>query len=271
MSQQKDQSQPQINKIHTSCKECIFAEWDDGITQIGCQVGMLDRLESKGIEIIGVYDSDKEFWVINKHKCPYIRDKNWANRYPGKDLVQIVEKETKLPYQLIVISNNKLRDLELTIRSIVSQKLQPIHVTVIKPKGDTIIPHKISPLLNGHDFEWRIQNILTSINSGYFWSIEQVLKFTSKPFFGVFNAGFSIPRNLFSCLSEKVIKDQFKFSTVIPDDFGNGWIMSKPVYVYWKFHGSADKTMIENIQEYECQTNQHKTITIKELCELSSQ
>lgn len=268
MSQQEDQNPPKINKVHTSCKNCVFAEWED-VTQVGCSTGMLDRLEENGVEIIGVYDHEKEFWVINNRKCPYFREQSWADQVDG-DLVSKVEKETKLPYQLIITASNKFEELEQTIQSVLDQKLQPVHVTVIKPKGNDIKPHKVSNLISGHDFAWRVQNVLNPLDNEKFRSIEQVLKFTAKPFFGVFNAGYTIPSNLFQTLSEKVIKDSYQFSMVEPDENGNGWIMAKPVYIYWKFHGDPNKNMIENIQDFECQNKINKRMTIQELCRQSS-
>ena len=52
-----------ISKIHTPCKDCVFALYND-ITQVGCKTKTLDIFKQRGVTILEVYDEEKEFYVI---------------------------------------------------------------------------------------------------------------------------------------------------------------------------------------------------------------
>ena len=54
--------------IHTPCKDCVFAIYDDK-TQINCSQDCIDKYKKLDVPIVEVYDDDKEFYVIEGRKC----------------------------------------------------------------------------------------------------------------------------------------------------------------------------------------------------------
>ena len=66
----KKENEQLISIIHTSCKNCIFAEFLNK-KQSGCK---LDRLKYHS-DIIEVYDDDLDFFVVNNGFCLYYRTK----------------------------------------------------------------------------------------------------------------------------------------------------------------------------------------------------
>jgi len=103
-------SEQTILPLHTSCKNCVFAKYEDN-TQTDCLVGLIDQYKNVGIEILEVYDNDKEFYVINNKVC-------MARRTPDffkdtvmqdssiEDKVAYVKSKLYLKYLAIIDSRN---------------------------------------------------------------------------------------------------------------------------------------------------------------------
>jgi hypothetical protein len=85
----------QVEKCRTSCKECIFAEYD-GITQIGCSANRLSAFSED--LIIPAYDEEKEFFVINRF-CNLYRNNKWNN---GIADIEKAHNEAKINYNVII-------------------------------------------------------------------------------------------------------------------------------------------------------------------------
>tara|TARA_B100001564_G_scaffold359171_1_gene379950 strand:+ start:6275 stop:6994 length:720 start_codon:yes stop_codon:yes gene_type:complete len=88
-SQQSDNNNP----IKTSCKECIFAVYQEDV-QIGCKFDRLEKLDH-----FDAYDDDKSFFVING-LCNYIRHKKNADgvEYDPSN----IQQEVALSFYVIV-------------------------------------------------------------------------------------------------------------------------------------------------------------------------
>lgn len=61
----------------TSCRDCIFADYNRGNTQVACELGNLQKLADNGAEIISAYDDDMEFYVVENRFCNSFRPKGW--------------------------------------------------------------------------------------------------------------------------------------------------------------------------------------------------
>lgn len=108
----------QINPIHTACKMCAFATYDNN-TQIDCALGYIDIYRNKKLDILEVYDADKEFYVINDKKCIGYRTDASFKRFKLEsetieDKIKIYEEYNKLSYILVINIDtfaNKVEDL----------------------------------------------------------------------------------------------------------------------------------------------------------------
>lgn len=97
------------NQLTTSCKECVFAEYE-AKTQTGCKTGRLDKYREKGVDIIEAEDlEENEFFVIESW-CNHYRDKDWAeskevSEDQTENLLSKMKEETTPPLGFIILFN----------------------------------------------------------------------------------------------------------------------------------------------------------------------
>lgn len=160
---------PTISAIHTPCKKCAFAIYENK-TQTGCYLGYLDKYKNKNVEILEVYDEEKEFCVINEKKCLGYRENSWFDKRNLSDL-SLDEKAKKLMennylHYLIIInlepfdSDEKLTVLKNELSSLV---IKPQKIVLIRYQNNKNHPYqKLQQLLDSCDLdcEWRVQTML---------------------------------------------------------------------------------------------------------------
>jgi len=84
---------PEINIIHTPCKKCVFAQYDNK-TQTSCALNYLDIYTKNNVEILSAYDEELEFYVINNKKCIGYRENSWFVQF-GLENSTITDKLNK--------------------------------------------------------------------------------------------------------------------------------------------------------------------------------
>ena len=205
-----------INEVHTSCNDCIFAirKNNKEKTQTGCKIGKLDSYKAAGTEIIEAYDDfGKEFFVINNRVCIGKRTKEWGKEYSPDEWEEIVKKQSKIRYQILVILDEKhsLEELNKTLKSIENQDNIPTIVTVVNSsyaiKTETMIEN-----MNAYDkLNWRVQAIVMS-DQTLRQKIDLVIDATYSQRFAIyatFTAGHIVPQEfsseLQSALQERMI------------------------------------------------------------------
>lgn len=158
----------QINTIHTPCKDCVFAKYENN-TQIGCELEYISKYKNKNIEILEAYDKDKEFFIINGKKCIGYREIKWFNQFDLKDS-SIQDKITKfyelnsLDYLLVIdLKNIDLDQMESILAQIDSLSIKPKKLIIVRYADNKSYPYSVMKNLldkytNGHI--WRIQTIL---------------------------------------------------------------------------------------------------------------
>lgn len=97
----------QINTIHTPCKSCVFAKYDNN-TQNGCELNYLDKYRTKNASILEAYDDEKEFYIINGKKCMGYRENKWFKQFnlENSDIeskIKIYKEKNYLDYILSLI------------------------------------------------------------------------------------------------------------------------------------------------------------------------
>jgi len=120
-------SKPQEADKHltTSCKDCIFAEYEDD-SQTGCAAGRLDLFRQEGT-VIEAYDDEKEFYVIDRF-CTYLRTKGWNEGYATP---QAAREEVKPRVFIVVYLDNATpQSLDNTLQSILRLDCNRSHLFV---------------------------------------------------------------------------------------------------------------------------------------------
>lgn len=179
----------EIKTIHTSCKNCVFAKYDN-ITQTACELNYIEKYKKNNIAILEVYDEDKEFYVINDKKCIGYRENKWFNQY-GLEHASLEKKIQKfqelnnIQYLLVIdlkyFSKNDLSDLKNQISCCII-KPQKIIIIRYRNTSDDFKYDNIKNLFDGDDIKckWRIQTMvdeslthedilynITNMNKGY--------------------------------------------------------------------------------------------------------
>ncbi len=140
-------------KIVTSCKECKFAIYD-GKTQTGCEFDLFDKYRKAGIEVLEAYDEDLEFNVIDRI-CVYSR------HISSKTTKEQVLEQVKVKYQVIIsLNDNDIDKFSICLDSILNQKIQPVHVTILKPYGIDVEPFKYTKMLMRSGLQWRYEDCI---------------------------------------------------------------------------------------------------------------
>jgi len=158
-----------IEAIHTPCKKCVFAKYDDK-TQIGCELNYIDKFKELGSDILEVYDEDLEFYVINNKKCLGYRENSWFKKL-GLEDASIEEKKehflqnNHINYLLVIDSSSlSLEDLEQIKISVLEVAYKPSKVIFIRyVKNVSVFSFDvINNFLKETDLDktkWRIQTM----------------------------------------------------------------------------------------------------------------
>ena len=159
-----------ISPVHTSCKSCAYAEYDD-LTQVGCHLKIIDSLIKNEIEILDAYDEEKEFYVINNKYCiGYTTDEHLSKRSLNtlNEKIEYFHKNNYLKYCLFIdlkkfTTQDSLNNLVSLLADI---KIKPTHMVFIRWKDICTELHsyeniqKILNQANIIDTIWRIQTML---------------------------------------------------------------------------------------------------------------
>lgn len=181
----------QVHDIHTSCKNCIFALYNN-ITQTGCKLQKLELWEEQGLQILEVYDEDKEFFVINDKRCPYKRNLRWGQLYPKDEQIEQIEKEVTFRYHAIVFANDDIDETNNTINNLAAQSVKPEFITLVRWSNNKVRPSLFIESLQNTDVQWKLENI-TNPSLLYEQVIDMIVTFCKSPYYGIFHAGFSFP------------------------------------------------------------------------------
>lgn len=155
-----------INSIHTSCKECIFADYD-GNTQKGCHLDYINRYKEKNVQVLDVFDDSKEFFVINDRKCIGHKSQNWFDTIGMRDSsldekINKINELNKLSYLLVIdlkkISNDELNNI---FNHLNHSTIKPQKIVFIKYPGFFSF-EEIDVCLKRIEFEviWTVQDML---------------------------------------------------------------------------------------------------------------
>lgn len=158
----------EINIIHTPCKKCVFAKYED-ITQTGCYLELIDQYRSKNIEILEAYDKEKEFYIINNKKCyGYKEDKYFEARNISElslqEKIDYVKKTFAINYVAVInIQQYSLEELDTIIGSLTKCENPPKKLVLIRYNSD-MDKYPFNKLKNIFDKynpkEWIIKSIL---------------------------------------------------------------------------------------------------------------
>jgi len=240
---------PKQSKVQTSCKDCIFAVYEDK-TQIGCEANnRLEKYRHQG-RVTDAYDDDKEFSVIDSI-CVFCKNKDWA---PEQKCLQqkydVLRHIATIKYESIVLvgPDQTLEDIKVTVDSLANQILLPKKITLILALGNHIKMGRIHSLMNTTLVKWQAKHMLDSdIDENK--AIDQALKFDKHQYYAVFRAGYFVPDWIFNALDIMVNDKLMNFTMIKADADGNGLIVPRSIHEH--LGGNFEQPLIEKILELE--------------------
>lgn len=228
-----------INQTHTSCKNCVFAKYQNN-EQIGCTLNKLDDYRNAGVNVIDVYDEEKKFHIIDGRFCLFYRNKELMQNYPRSTWEDIVKLQTKVPYQMMVIvdKDTTFSELKKTLMGLKAQEVPPSMVTIINKQypyyledsSKYIKPSLLLECLENSEFhQYELRNVYDKTLDDRIL-IDLVFDYTkSEPFpiYTVFKAGFNIPRGFSKEMNDAILIKMLQICFVRPIDGINGMIVNK--------------------------------------------
>lgn len=247
--------------MQTPCKNCCFAKYED-ITQIGCDIGMLDKHTLAGVDIIEAYDEEKEFYVIDNF-CNRYRSQKWLEKHKDKtpkELSVITRNEIKIPYQVIVVGAMDKTKVSKTLDSLSNQNIKPKHITVMRQNVRSVPETELIEMLQKLHIKWRLQtNKLKELELGNY--IDMVIDVTPKTclYYLVVFEGTVLPPTVSTELDEAINDKLVNFAAILPNVSGEGLIIPRSIHKI--LSGNAGKPLLQKIRD-----NNGAMMKIEEIC-----
>ena len=158
-----------INPIHSPCKNCVFAIYENN-TQTGCSLNYLDKYKNKNVSILEAYDDDKEFYIINGKKCLGYRENKWFDQFNLSDAS--IEDKTSKYFETNTLDYCVIIDLKTMDINNLDHILSQLSQCQIQPKKVIIVRYVDNELQFGYS---KIEALLKKYNASYIWRIQTIV------------------------------------------------------------------------------------------------
>lgn len=249
----------QIDIIHTPCRKCVFAQYKNN-TQTGCALNYIQAYKNiDGIEILEVYDDEKEFFVVNKKKCIGYREESWFKKFDNantlQDKIKIYNDHNHIDYLLTINLNNLSRkDIEILFNQINRLSIKPSQLILVRyPKrleDSEDYPYEwIKSLIDNSDidFKWRIQTVVDSTVT-YSMMLNNIVSVNKKYRFVVSIDQFNNDLSSVIDYANDMVYKQLKTFIVIANKNLSTIIFPSAVYRYSLF--MENHNILENRDNY---------------------
>lgn len=230
------------NFYETPCRDCVFAQYD-GTTQVGCAFDRLEKFRKQGIDIVEVYDNEKEFFVIQT-ACRAHRHKkgSWAMQHPGRERKEVCRKELELAIEVVMVmgKDHTVEQVKTTVDSLLAQTLLPMKVTVCVNR-DGIEPKAIRAVMPG---DWIAKFIMergfdgSRVSSGR--CIDHAVVGSKSHYYAVFTPGFAVPPDFIRSIDVAVNDELERFVLLEPNRRGEGQVVQMRAHQYYGGNAEAE-------------------------------
>jgi hypothetical protein len=227
----------------TPCKTCVFARYN-GDTQVGCAFDRVEKFRKQGVEVLEVYDDDKEFYVI-KNICRAHRDKKspWAMKHAGPTRKEICRQELRLDVDVIIVldGNHTVDEVKITIDSLLAQTFLPANVTVVLNK-DGVDVKDVQAVLPA---DWLVKVIAerrAGERVGRGRCIDLSLVNSKSHFYALFNPGFVVPPTFIEDVDIAINDELERFVLLEPNQAGEGCVIQMRAHSYY---GGNSEALVE--------------------------
>jgi hypothetical protein len=241
---------PTIDKIHTPCKKCAFAIYEDR-TQKGCHLNYIDKYKNHNVDILEAYDDELEFFIINKKKCLGYRENSF---FPEDSTIE--EKintfhQTNFIQYLMVINLKDMSSDELTQigDKIKNLSIQPQKLIFVRyqDKDQRHSYFNIEKIIKDSNYKnlWEVKTMV--VDSPYYNVLHEVINVNKKYRFVLSVNRFGDFENLVHTANKTVYEDLASFVSYINKD-KSSLLFSAPNYRYCLMIDKRDVFTDEQLQ-----------------------
>ena len=157
----------QINMIHTPCKNCVFAIYENS-TQENCAMGLLEKFQkAEHIDVLEAFDEEAEFFIISKKKCHGYKEQKYFVARDIQDLtieekVEYVKESIKLRYVAFIDCKNRTPEqLSDVLNCLKKADIKPSSIVVVTNQQNVKDMNEFYKALNKSKIgcKWRIKSL----------------------------------------------------------------------------------------------------------------
>lgn len=203
--------------IKTSCKDCVFAIYNDG-RQTDCYAGRLEKFPEKSLQ-------DDTYFIIDRF-CNLCRDGSWGEVNPGTldEQLAIARRDAQITVDAIIYHDqtHTLNDLKSTINSLVNNTILPRRI-VISLADIKVKPSEVRMFLNGKGLQhWNIDRLLVRMTRDE--AIKHASRLCKSTYCTTAESGFVYPTNFIEALNKMINSEMRQIVIVEPHNSINGYI-----------------------------------------------
>lgn len=241
------QERTELHVLHTSCKDCVFAEYEMtskastlGVpvmtkTQVGCHIGRLDKYRAQGAEIVQAYDDEAEFEIVDGRSCPAFRHhlSEWAKKVHPDNRADAVRQEMTIRTDVLVIliSAGDVDHMQRTFDSLKKLALKPSSVVVLN-NGSGVKMGKLVATLNkvAGGLNWNVVDVVEKRADGSPVDLSRCIDIAVPKmkghFYTILLPGDQLPEKFTAELDKAVVDEMGRFVILEPNSNGVGLTVS---------------------------------------------
>lgn len=247
-----------MSKIKTSCKTCIFAQFDNDV-QTGCSFGRLEKFKHQDK---AKFDNEQNSFIIQS-VCNTCRSEKWAAQHQTENLIAAVEREIQIDLDFVIIAMGELDYAKIIDRAVkrsgecINQKrIKPKNIVIVSDSKDLNYPKLRNTIMefipDGQDINIKVVKALDDNLSLYNYLDTGVQKCTSR-FFATFEIDEIIPVNLIETFNTTINTDLKQIVMVKPYNKLNGLIIQKSLYhlmqYFDKVNDEGNLSIVEKVEK----------------------
>jgi hypothetical protein len=232
-----------ISQAHTSCQDCVFAQYMVGdFQQVGCDFNLIEKYKDSE-QLVEAYNENGEFYIVNGRLCYYKRTKEWLEGQDlSESLLDAVIKEQSIPYVCFigVRPNQNIEDVKTTLNSARQQTYAPVlyNFLLLAPCNPNLV-HQVISICMPENIRWnvtKLQDVGITIERAVLDFVSLHAKQYTMYQLGM--AGQTINSNLMFNLNAKIIDKDYRFAKLVSGE----WIIGNSM---------AHKNLRESFNKYE--------------------
>ncbi len=261
----------EIQELHTSCKNCIFATFD-GKVQTDCKLGRIAAFQ-KLDNLVEAEDDEKQFFIVNGRYCNAHQPQSgdFAKAFKPEDWVSTMKKMLALRLSILVVLEDGVdpQMLEPTCEAIKAQTLKP-HQVIFVNNQSAVRPSEFHAKLFkqlSNEVTWRLNHVFEKGAEGKAVApgraIDHAMVGVTGSYYATIKPGFAPYADFVLDIHKALNEHMERFSVLLPKEDGNGLVVQSDLHRHSQINGNVPMfyetedgkrvsldTVVEKLQHY---------------------